>query len=93
MYSSPGSTRYHAYKAVYAHTTITSGPIGGEHWADPDPQFDFAASQSGATFTCRVGTHAWASCPTPFISSHLADGAHTISVSGLGRRRARGAGH
>ena len=70
----------HAYQAVYPRTTITSGPTGGEHWADPTPQFDFAGSQSGATFACRVDADAWASCPTPFISSHIADGTHMISV-------------
>jgi hypothetical protein len=70
----------HAYQAVFPHTTISSGPTGGEHWADPTPQFDFTASQSGATFACRIDSHDWASCPTPFISSYLADGMHTISV-------------
>ena len=70
----------HSYQAVYPHTTITSGPTAGEHWADPTPQFDFAASQLGARFACRVDADAWASCPTPFISSHIADGTHTISV-------------
>lgn len=70
----------HDYQAVYPHTTITSGPTGDQHWADPDPKFDFAASQSGATFKCRVDKDAWASCPMPFTSPHLTDGAHTISV-------------
>jgi hypothetical protein len=69
-----------AFQAVYPKTTITSGPTGGQHWSDPQPQFQFAASQSGATYRCHVDAEPGASCPTPFTSPHLGDGTHTISV-------------
>jgi hypothetical protein len=68
------------FQPVYPITTITSGPKGGEHWSDPTPEFQFAASQSGATFECRIDTDAWVACSTPFTAGHLADGTHTISV-------------
>ena len=71
------------YDAIKPATKITSGPIAGEHWADPTPLFAFSSSESGGTFRCRVDSGSWAECPTPHTTGHLADGTHTISVRAI----------
>ena len=59
-------------------TTITSGPTGSTN--DSTPTFAFTASEAGSVFECRVDSGAWASCTSPWTTSSLADGAHTVSV-------------
>jgi hypothetical protein len=59
-------------------TSITSGPSGPSN--DATPTFAFGASEAGATFACRVDDGAWSACTTPWTTSTLADGAHSVSV-------------
>ncbi len=59
-------------------TTITSGPTGTT--SDSTPTFAFTATESGSTFQCRVDSGTWASCTSPWTTSALADGAHSVSV-------------
>jgi Big-like domain-containing protein len=60
------------------NTTISSGPTGPTN--DATPTFAFDSDESGATFTCRVDSDAWAECTSPWTTSTLADGAHSVSV-------------
>jgi DNA-binding beta-propeller fold protein YncE len=71
------------YHAIKPATKITSGPIAGEHWADPTPLFAFSSSESGGTFRCRIDSGSWSDCPTPHTTGHLGDGTHTISVRAI----------
>jgi Big-like domain-containing protein/parallel beta helix pectate lyase-like protein len=59
-------------------TTIGSGPSGPTN--DATPTFAFGASEAGATFACRVDDGAWSACTSPWTTSTLADGAHSVSV-------------
>jgi hypothetical protein len=59
-------------------TTITSGPSGPTN--DATPAFAFSSDDSGATFACRADDAAWAACSSPWTTSTLADGAHSVSV-------------
>ena len=58
-------------------TTITSGPTGTT--ADTTPTFAFT-SESGAAFECRVDAGAWGDCTSPWTTSALSDGPHTVAV-------------
>lgn len=57
--------------------TIASGPT---QIATPTPTFEFASSDPGATFECRVDDSAFAPCRSPFTTAPLADGTHTLEV-------------
>ena len=59
-------------------TSITSGPSGPTN--DATPTFAFGASEPGATFACRVDDGGWSACTSPWTTSTLADGAHSVSV-------------
>jgi hypothetical protein len=59
-------------------TTISSGPSGPTN--DRTPSFAFAADDAGATFSCRADDGAWADCTSPWTTSALADGDHSVSV-------------
>ncbi len=59
-------------------TTITSGPTGTTN--DNTPTFAFSSSESGSTFQCRVDSGSWASCASPWTTSALSDGSHSVSV-------------
>ncbi|MBN8870550.1 MAG: PD40 domain-containing protein [Solirubrobacterales bacterium] len=56
---------------------ITSGPAGLTN--DSTPSFAFEASES-STFQCKVDDGTFASCSSPYTTSSLADGAHTVKV-------------
>jgi hypothetical protein len=60
------------------NTTIGSGPSGPTN--DTTPTFAFSSSESGSTFQCRVDTGSWATCTSPWTTSVLAAGAHSVSV-------------
>jgi hypothetical protein len=60
------------------NTTISSGPTGPTN--DPTPTFAFAANEAGASFSCRVDADAWADCTSPWTTSALTEGAHSVSV-------------
>jgi hypothetical protein len=59
-------------------TSITSGPTGTT--GDTTPTFAFTATESGSTFACRVDAGPWAACTSPWTTSALTDGAHSVSV-------------
>ncbi|MGZ4651287.1 MAG: Ig-like domain-containing protein [Kineosporiaceae bacterium] len=59
-------------------TTIGSGPTGPTN--DTTPTFAFTSSESGSTFQCRVDAGSWASCTSPWTTTALASGAHSVSV-------------
>jgi hypothetical protein len=59
-------------------TTIGSGPNAATN--DSTPTFAFTASESGSTFQCRVDSGSWATCTSPWTTTALADGAHSVSV-------------
>jgi hypothetical protein len=60
------------------NTTIGSGPIGTTD--DSTPTFTFTATESGATFECRLDSGSWATCASPWTTTTLADGAHSARV-------------
>jgi hypothetical protein len=59
-------------------TTITSGPSGPTN--DATPTFAFSADESGATFACNIDDGAWSACSSPWTTSTLAAGDHSVSV-------------
>ena len=59
-------------------TTITDGPSGVT--ADSTPTFAFSASETPATFECRVDAAAFAPCTSPHTTAALPDGAHSFAV-------------
>jgi hypothetical protein len=58
-------------------TTITAGPSGT---TGPDATFEFAASEPGSTFECRVGGGPWNGCSSPAQYSGFGPGPHTFDV-------------
>ena len=60
------------------NTTIGSGPTGPTN--DTTPTFAFTASESGSTFECHVDTGSWATCTSPWTTTALGNGAHSVSV-------------
>jgi hypothetical protein len=59
-------------------TTITSGPSGPTN--DATPTFAFSSNEAGSTFACSTDDGAWSACSSPWTTSTLADGAHSVSV-------------
>jgi hypothetical protein len=59
-------------------TTITSGPSGPTN--DATPTFAFNAGEADATFACRVDDGSWSSCSSPWTTSSLSDGNHSVAV-------------
>jgi hypothetical protein len=59
-------------------TSITSGPNAST--SDSTPAFAFSASEANSVFECRVDSGAWADCTSPWTTSALSDGAHSVSV-------------
>jgi PKD domain/Bacterial Ig-like domain len=60
------------------NTTIDSGPSGTTN--DSTPTSTFSSSESGSTFQCQVDSGAWAGCASPWTTSALSNGAHSIAV-------------
>ncbi len=59
-------------------TAITAGPSGPTN--DTTPTFSFNATEAGSTFACRVDSGSWATCTSPWTTSALASGSHSIGV-------------
>jgi hypothetical protein len=60
------------------NTSITSGPSGTV--TGGGAAFEFASSEAGSTFECRVDSAPWGPCVSPAAYSDLAAGAHTFRV-------------
>jgi hypothetical protein len=59
-------------------TTIDSGPSGST--TETSASFSFHASESGASFQCKLDAGSWAGCSSPQTYGPLSIGAHTFSV-------------
>ena len=64
-------------------TTITGGP-NGPTW-DSGPTFTFTSTIPGSTFRCRIDSvlTAFKACSSPYTSSALGTGSHTIQVGAI----------
>src|SRR5829696_904869 len=62
-------------------TTIDSGPSGTINVADAT--FTFSASETGATFECRLDGTAYSACTSPESYTNLSDGSHTFDVRAM----------
>jgi hypothetical protein len=60
------------------NTTISSGPNGPTN--DATPTFAFDSDEAGATFSCRTDSGAWTDCSSPWTTTALDDGDHSVSV-------------
>jgi hypothetical protein len=60
-------------------TTITSGPTQGIT-RTPSASFQFASSEAGSTFRCRLDAGEWLACSSPTSYTELQSGTHTFSV-------------
>lgn len=71
---------------IYTWTIDTVGPTAAINQKPGDPtnsrsaSFEFAASETTATFQCKLDDAAFASCATPQAFGNLADGRHTFVV-------------
>jgi len=61
-------------------TTIT-GPTGATE--DSTPTFQLTSDEPGSTFECRVDATAFAACTSPYTTSVLALGAHTVEARAI----------
>jgi Bacterial TSP3 repeat len=59
-------------------TTISSGPTGTT--TSTSASFDFASTESGSSFQCKLDSGSWSSCSGPKSYGSLALGNHTFSV-------------
>ena len=67
-------------------TTITAGPAAGSRTNDSTPTFSFAAvpaSEPNPAFVCSIDGGAATPCASPFTTTSLAEGAHTLSVAAV----------
>jgi CSLREA domain-containing protein len=68
-----------AYIDLPPETTITAGPADGAATGS-SPQFQFASSEPGSTFTCSVDGGAFTACTSPKALGPLPEGPHTFAV-------------
>ena len=59
-------------------TTLTVTPSATSNQSAA--RFEFASTESPATFECDIDSLGYAPCSSPFVSGPLADGTHTFSV-------------
>lgn len=64
-------------------TTITSGPAEGSTITTSETSFEFASSEAGSTFTCRIDGGTAAPCTSPLTLTGLTDGPHSFSVAAI----------
>ncbi len=60
------------------NTAITSGPSVLTN--NPVATLAFTSTEAGSSFQCSLDGSAFVSCPSPFVSSPLADGKHAFQV-------------
>jgi hypothetical protein len=60
------------------NTTITAGPSAPTN--DSTPTFAFSSTEAGSTFACRVDGGTYGACGSPWTTTALGDGAHSVSV-------------
>lgn len=60
------------------HTTIAQGPQGRTR--SRQARFTFSATETPATFQCRIDRKAWTSCTSPKTYRGLAKGRHVFAV-------------
>ena len=72
------ATRTWTIITVAPDTSIESGPSGTT--TSRAAEFEFSASEAGATFECKLDAGAYAACTSPQDYSSLANGSHTFSV-------------
>jgi hypothetical protein len=61
-------------------TTITSGPTQGIT-RTPSASFQFASTEAGSTFRCKLDAAEWLPCSSPASYTELQPGSHTFSVA------------
>jgi hypothetical protein len=64
-------------------TTITSGPAEGATITTATASFEFASSEAGSSFECKLDGGDWADCTSPEDLANLPDGSHTFSVRAI----------
>ena len=72
------ATRTWSVDTAAPDTSIVSGPSGSS--TSRAASFEFSASDTGATFECKLDAADWAACTSPQDYSSLANGSHTFSV-------------
>lgn len=60
-------------------TTISAGPASGSTISDATPTFEFTSDSAG-TFDCKVDGGNFTSCTSPFTTSSLGNGEHTVTI-------------
>jgi hypothetical protein len=78
----PATSRAFTVDSVAPTVAITAGPTGAT--TDSTPTFEFASSEPGATFECRVAeSSSFAACASPYTATALADGSYTFGVRAI----------
>jgi hypothetical protein len=75
------ATRSFTVDTVAPDTNITGGPTGPT--GNTTPAFTFTSTEGGSTFQCKLDAGAFAGCSSPFTTTALADGAHTVQVRAI----------
>ena len=63
-----------------ADVSITGGLAFGAVSKDPTPSFVFSSLDADSSFSCQIDDAPFASCTSPFTTSTLPDGLHTLRV-------------
>jgi hypothetical protein len=75
--ASPASVSFEVVTTA-PDTTITRGPSSGTR--DRTPTFKFAATRAGSTFACKLDDGRYRACTSPWTTSRLSFGKHTVRV-------------
>jgi hypothetical protein len=84
-------SRYFTVDTRGPTATITSGPADGSALSDPTPSFGFKASEAGSRFQCRLDSHPFADCSSPYAMGPLPNGSHDFRVRAVDAVGNRGA--
>jgi hypothetical protein len=75
------ATRTWTVDATAPNTTISSGPQGVT--SATSASFEFASTEAGSTFQCKLDTGAFAACASPKALTALASGARTEAIRAI----------